>query len=161
MAAPELGGKKVDDRMALIALQFGLWIWFLGCIITYRAGRRLLVEGVGLKSAECLMLCLYSIGIAAFWLVPAAGRWILLFVLVLWFAVQFFCHWYYTIFGASEKKLQGYNACFEKTIRLIPASKTRLIPDLYHMVLHLLILANIVVAIITWQRFSSNGANRR
>ena len=54
-----------------------------------------------------------------------------------------FCHWYYTIFGASEKKLKGYNDCFKNTVRLIPASEIRLIPDLYHMILHLLILLNI------------------
>ena len=68
-------------------------------------------------------------------------------VLLFWFIVQFFCHWYYTIFGASEKKLKGYNDCFRNTVRIIPASKTRLIPDLYHMILHLLILLNIGLVI--------------
>ena len=61
--------------------------------------------------------------------------------------VQFLCHWYYTIFGASEKKLAGYNRCFKDTIHLFPASETRLIPDLYHIVLHLLILTNLVLCI--------------
>ena len=64
-----------------------------------------------------------------------------------WFTVQFFCHWYYTIFGASEKKLKGYNDCFKNTVHIIPASKTKLIPDLYHMILHLLILLNIVLVL--------------
>lgn len=49
-----------------IIFQIVLWIWFLGCTITYRVGEKLLVEGVGLKSAEFVVLCLYTLGIIAF-----------------------------------------------------------------------------------------------
>ena len=45
--------------------------------------------------------------------------------------------------GASEKKLKGYNECFRHTVRILPASDTRLIPDFYHMVLHLLLILNL------------------
>ena len=127
-----------------IILQAALWIWFLGCVTTYRIGKVTLVEGMGLKSAEFAMLCLYSAGLAAFHLLRPAGRWILLGILVLWFVVEFFCHWYYTIFGASEQKLKGYNDCFRNTARIFPMSETRLVPDLYHIVQHTLILLNIV-----------------
>jgi len=58
----------------------------------------------------------------------------------IWFIVQFLCHWYYTIFGASDKKIKGYNECFRDTIRIFPMSEERLVPDLYHIVLHILIL---------------------
>ncbi len=61
---------------------------------------------------------------------------------------QFFCHWYYTIFGATEKKLRGYNSCFRDTIRVIPASDTRVIPDLYHMVLHLMLCTNLTLILL-------------
>ena len=54
----------------------------------------------------------------------------------------------YTIFGASERKLQGYNDCFRDCIRIFPMSDKRLIPDLYHIVLHILILINIVLCLI-------------
>ncbi len=129
-------------------LQLILWLWFLGCVITWRVGKVLLVEGMGLKSAEFVMFCLYSAGVLSFWLFAPAGRWILLAVLVLWLTIQFFCHWYYTIFGASEKKLAGYNDCFRDTVRLFPMREDRLIPDLYHIVLHLLILANIICCLV-------------
>lgn len=131
-----------------ILLQAALWIWFLGCTTTYRIGKHLLVEGMGLKSAEFAVLCLYSLGLAAFHCFQPAGRWILLGILLLWFAVQFMCHWYFTIFGASERKLQGYNDCFRDAVRIFPMSDKRLIPDLYHIVLHLLILANILCCLI-------------
>ena len=60
-----------------------------------------------------------------------------------------FCHWYYTLFGASEQKLKGYNECFQGTLRLIPKSDKRLIPDFYHIVLHLLILANGILCLLS------------
>ena len=106
-----------------------------------------MVEGVGIKSAEFIMLCLFVIGVISFWIQPFWGKWFLLGVLVFWFAVQFFCHWYYTFFGASEKKLKGYNDCFKNTVHIIPSSETKLIPDLYHIILHLLILTNIGLVI--------------
>lgn len=130
--------------MITILMQTALWIWFLGCTTTYRIGKHLLVEGVGIKSAEFVMLCLYSIGLVSRHFFQPAGKWILLAVLILWLVVQFFCHWYYTIFGASEKKLKGYNDCFRGTVRLFPMSQTRLVPDLYHIILHVLILINII-----------------
>lgn len=124
-----------------------LWIWFLGCTISWRIGKYTLVEGMGIKSAEFGMLCLYSAGLLLFYFARPAGRWILFGVLVLWFVVEFFCHWYYTLFGASERKLQGYNDCFRGTVRLFPMSETRLVPDLYHIVQHTLILVNIVLCL--------------
>lgn len=130
--------------MVVILMQALLWIWFLGCTITYRIGKHLLVDGMGIKSAEFIMLCLYSIGLVSYHIFLSAGKWILLTILLLWFIVQFLCHWYYTIFGASEKKLRGYNECFRDTIRIFPMSEVRLVPDLYHIILHLLILANII-----------------
>lgn len=92
-----------------------------------------------MKSPEFGMFFMYGAGIVLFAAVPAVGKWWLLAVLAAWLVIQFFCHWYYTLFGASEKKLKGYNACFRNTVHLIP--------DLYHMILHLLILWNLVLVI--------------
>ncbi|MBR6526266.1 MAG: hypothetical protein IKT57_09855 [Clostridia bacterium] len=130
--------------MMTILIQAALWIWFFGCITTYRIGKCLLVEGIGIKSAEFVMLCMYSAGMVSYHFFQPAGKWILFAVLLLWFIVQFFCHWYFTLFGASEQKLKGYNGCFMGTLRLFPMSEKRLVPDLYHIILHTLILANII-----------------
>ena len=96
--------------MAILIPELLLAVWFFGCICTYRLGRLILVEGI--KSPEFVMFCLYGTGMLLFWLIPAVGKWWLLTVLAVWFILQFFCHWYYTLFGVSEKKLKGYNACF-------------------------------------------------
>ena len=130
-----------------IICQIALWIWFLGCTITYRTGKHLLVEGMGIKSAEFIMLCVYSVALVLNYCLLPAGKWVLLGVLILWFVVEFFCHWYFTLFGASERKLKGYNECFRGTVRLFPMSETRLVPDLYHIVQHTLILLNIAACL--------------
>lgn len=130
-----------------ILVQAALWLWFLGCITTYRIGTLLLVEGMGIRSAEFFMLCLFSCGLASYHLFSSLGRWILLAILLFWFLVQFFCHWYFTLFGVSEAKLTGYNHCFRNTIRLFPMSETRLIPDLYHIILHILIILNMILCL--------------
>lgn len=134
--------------MITILIQIALWVWFLGCTMTYRIGKRLLVEGMGIKSAEFIVLCLYSIGLVSYHFFQPVGKWILLALLLLWFVVQFFCHWYYTIFGASEKKVKGYNDCFRDAIRIFPMSEKRLVPDLYHIILHILILVNIIFCLM-------------
>ena len=97
-----------------ISIQVFLWIWFLGCVTTWRFGKVLLVEGMGIKSWEFVMLCLYSIALIAYYYYQPVGKWVLLSILALWFTVQFFCHWHYTHYGVSEKKLKEYNECLKK-----------------------------------------------
>lgn len=135
-------------RVAIIVVSCLLWLWFLGCTFTWKFGKVLLVEGMGLKSIEFVALVLFTLGIGSFLLWEPIGKWVLLVELALWLVEQFFCHEYFTIFGSSSKKLKGYNECFEGTVKLFPVSETLLIPDLYHIVLHLLILADLVLTAI-------------
>ena len=139
-------------NLALLILLGVLLVWFFGCIITYRVGKYTLVEGTGIKSVEFIMLVLYSIGILFYIIYKPAGQWVLLGVLIFWFVVQFFCHWYFTIFGVTENKLKGYNRCFQNTVHIFAQSDTRLIPDLYHIILHMIILTNIILLILSISR---------
>ena len=125
-------------------LQAALWLWFLGCTFTYRIGKHVLADGMGFRSPEFGMQCAYTLALVLFYVYRPVGRGFLLAVLAVWAAVQFRCHWYYTIFGASEQKLKGYYTAFRHTVRIFPASDTRLVPDLYHIVLHILIALNLV-----------------
>ena len=137
-------------RVAIIVVSCLLWLWFLGCTFTWKFGKVLLVEGMGLKSIEFAALVLFTLGIGSFLLCEPIGKWVLFVELALWLIEQFFCHEYFTIFGSSSKKLKGYNECFEGTVKLFPVSDTRLIPDLYHIVLHLLIGADLVLIVIAF-----------
>ena len=136
-------------RIAIIVISCLLWLWFLGCTSTWKFGKVLLVEGMGLKSIEFTALVLFTIGFGCFLLWEPVGKWILLVELTSWLVAQFFSHEYFTIFGVSDRKLKGYNECFEGTVKLFPISKTRLIPDLYHIVLHLLIATDLVVVALS------------
>ena len=135
-------------RIAIIVVSCLLWLWFLGCTFTWKFGKVLLVEGMGLKSIEFVALVLFTLGIGSFLLWESVGKWVLLVELTLWLVAQFFSHEYFMIFGVSDRKLKGYNECFEGTVKLFTVSETRLIPDLYHIVLHLLILADLVLTSI-------------
>ena len=65
--------------------------------------------------------------IALLWRFEPVGRWFLT-VLLLWAAVQFFCHEHFTLFGASEKKLRGYNECFRDAIHFFLPAPTASCP---------------------------------
>ena len=136
-------------RIAIISASCLLWLWFLGCTITWRFGKVLLIEGMGAKSIEFAALVLFTFGIGIYLIWEPIGEWVLLVELILWLIEQFFCHEYFTIFGASAKKLKGYNKCFEGTVKLFPVSETRLIPDLYHIVLHLLIATDLLLVVLS------------
>lgn len=125
-----------------------LFLWFLGCTVSYRTRKWVLVEGMGLKSYEFGMLCFFTAGVILYHTCYMVGKWFLLTVLTVWAVVQFFCHWYYTLFGVSPQKLKGYNECFRDTVKLFPSSETRLLPDLYHVILHALILWNLVTVLV-------------
>lgn len=122
-----------------------LLIWFFGCIVTYRLGNVLLVEGMGIKSAEFGMLVAYIASILLRVVLPQVGNWFVLAVLVVWLVVQYFCHWHFTIFGATPEKIRGYNRCFEGSLCIVPRREDRMIPDFYHIVLHILIALNLVL----------------
>lgn len=103
--------------MSIIAYIFEvvLLIWFFGCIVTYRLGNVLLVEGMGIKSVEFGMLVVYAASILLRVALPQVGNWFVLAVLVFWLVIQYFCHWHFTIFGATPEKIQGYNQCMKRT----------------------------------------------
>ena len=69
-------------------------------------------------------------------------------IALLWPAVQFFCHEYFTLFGASEKKLRGYNECFRDAIHFFPAGAARVVPDFYPIRLHVLIAVNRTLSVL-------------
>lgn len=74
-------------------IQAALWIFALGCIITYLAGKRMRAESRGIKIGEVLMLCLYSGALLYYYLAKPAGKKVLLVVLIGWFLLQVFWYW--------------------------------------------------------------------
>ncbi len=70
------------------------------------------------------------------------GKFVLSMWLGLWLIAQFFSHEYFSIVGIEGSK----NEYFEGSIKLF-ASNNRYYPDLYHIILHILILLALVFSI--------------
>ena len=83
-------GARVKRMNIITLMQAALWIWFLGCVTTWKFGKVYLVEGMGIKSVEFAMLCMFSAGLLLFHIFPIIGKWVLLAILLLWIVVQFF-----------------------------------------------------------------------
>jgi hypothetical protein len=71
------------------------------------------------------------------------GKYILIIWQSLWLLTQFISHEWYTIVGGGEEKIRF----FEGSIKFIK-SDLRYIPDVYHIVLHILILVALISTII-------------
>ena len=68
-------------------------------------------------------------------------------VLAAWGLLQFNAHWRTWITKASPERVEDYNTYFYGTWRIFPESASHTIPDLYHFVLGLLILVNLVFVV--------------
>lgn len=84
-----------------------------------------------------------------------SGKFIISGWLFMWFAMQFYFHWIFTIFGPWEEKIKYYTG----TIKLIPSTKVYF-PDLYHIILHLLILITFI-SVVNSCILSERNVNKR
>lgn len=140
---------KKNINILLIALLF----WFTLDITGFSLGKFYLVESPGILSADAFWWIIFVACSILFFLKEKQGKYVLSIFLAAWAIIQYFSHWNYTIFGATEIKLKGYNEYFVNTYHIIPASDNILIPDLYHIILHILIISLFVLTIIyIWKR---------
>ncbi len=66
----------------------------------------------------------------------------------MWFIIQFLCHEWYTVFGKGIMgSLEGKIEFFSGTIKWLEIDG-RYIPDVYHTVLHILILTVAITSVI-------------
>jgi hypothetical protein len=135
-------------KIAIYVLILLLLAWFWGCVVSYKTTKWDLVDGNGINGAEFKWWLIYLICCLSFVFFEPIGKWLLPVFLLTWLVIQFVCHWYFTIFGVSEQKLKGYNECFKNTIHIVPASNKHLVPDLYHILMHSMILALLVLCVI-------------
>ena len=85
------------------------------------------------------------------------GKWIVAVWTSIWFVIQFLCHEWYTIFnGGIMGSLEGKIKYFSETVQWIKI-EGKYIPDIYHTVLHILIL----LVIITTFMFIKKTGNKK
>lgn len=58
----------------------------------------------------------------------------------LWGFLQWNAHWRFLFFQTKLSKIESYYKHFKGTLRIIPELENQIILDLFHIVLHLLIL---------------------
>ncbi|MFN2363990.1 MAG: hypothetical protein ABR596_06805 [Halarsenatibacteraceae bacterium] len=138
-----------------------LFIWFSLDMIGFSMGDFILVEAAW-NSIDGVWWIIFLTLSIIFILKEKIGKYLLSVFVLLWAVIQFYSHWYYTLFGASEKTINSYNQYFKETYHIIPSSKEILIPDFYHIVLHILILTtlfSLVLFIINNRKNNVKDAN--
>ena len=91
-----------------------------------------------------LFFLIYLVAMILFILKEKIGKWAVWVWTSLWFVIQFLCHEWYTIFskgvmGSLEDKIKYFSGAI-KWIEI----DGRYIPDVYHTILHILILAVVI-----------------
>lgn len=129
------------NKPTCIVLNLCLLLWFFLDMVGISMNEHVLVSRA--YKEDGIFFLLFFAFFIWYLLKEKSGKYILMGWLSMWFITQFFSHWYYTIFGPSEGKMNY----FADTIKLIPSSAIY-IPDLYHIVLHILILISLINMII-------------
>ncbi len=128
--------KKITVLSNLVLLA-----WFFLDMIGISFGNNILVTRSYIDDG--IYFIIFIVSLILFILKEKVGKYILLIWLSIWFTTQFYSHWYFTILGPWDR-LRTY---FANTIKLIP-TKNIYILDLYHIVLHLLILVSFISLIV-------------
>lgn len=118
-----------------------LMLWFLLDITGLTLGGKTLVTQAYKEDGIFFLIFL---GAFVWYLIKdKVGKYVLSSWLFIWFVGQFASHWYFTIFGPWE----GKKRFFADTIPFI-VTEVVYIPDLYHVILHILILAAFISTVI-------------
>lgn len=91
-----------------------------------------------------LFFLIYLVAMILFIFKEKIGKWAVWVWTSLWFVIQFLCHEWYTIFskgvmGSFEDKIKYFSGAI-KWLEI----DGRYIPDVYHTILHILILAVVI-----------------
>lgn len=95
-----------------------------------------------------IFFLIYFIAAVLFIVKEQIGKWFVIVWLAIWFAIQFICHEWYTIFndgfmGTLERKIEYFSG----TIQWLQI-EGKYIPDVYHTILHILILCALISTIV-------------
>lgn len=120
-------------------------------MLGFSVGEIVLVQAAWMQ-IDGIFNLIFLLLILLFFLKERYGKYPLTLLLIIWLISQFRFHWFYTIFGASAERIANYYDWYSNTFFVI-SSETRIIPDLWHMVLHILVLC----ALISMIRYCIKG----
>lgn len=138
-------------KKRVLISNIALLIWYFFAMIGVKIGDKYLVEGA-FKDEWVFML----IPCATFLLMLLTGKLgkiLHLIWLVMWFVTQFLSHEWYTMFGKGFMgNVDDKIAYFKNCIQLVSIDG-RYVPDIYHLVLHILI----IIAFISTAKFCKSA----
>ncbi len=129
-----------------ITAQAILLIWFFLDMTGFYWGGECLVTRA--YEEDGIFFLIWLAAIVLFIVKEKVGVWICAVWLSLWFVLQFLNHEWYTIFnGGFMGSTEGKIRYFSGTIQWLRV-EGRYVPDLYHTVLHILILTALICTIL-------------
>lgn len=137
----------MKKRKAVVGINAVLLLWYALSMFGVKIGEKYLVEGAFKEEWIFLLIPVITFSLYLFW--KKVGKCIHLVWLSLWVITQFLSHEWYTVFGKgfmgdTEGKINYFKDC----IKLIDFPG-RYVPDLYHIVLHILIVAAMVSVVVS------------
>lgn len=130
-------------KIYCIIAQFLLLVWFFLDMVGVYFGENCLVTRS--YKDDGIFFIIYFIAVLLFIIKEKIGKWIVIIWSAIWFIIQFFCHEWYTIFNSGFMgTLQGKINYFSGTMQWLKIDR-KYIPDIYHTVLHILILLVLVI----------------
>lgn len=139
-----------------IILNILLFLWFMLDMTGLQIGGKVLVNQSWQNDG--IFMLLFVASLASYIYREKIGKYVLSGWLFMWFIVQFFSHWSFTIanFGIGSNKIEYY----EGTIKIINTNNIY-VPDLYHTVEHILILAALITMIIFCMKSAKKQESKR
>lgn len=146
----------MKKSIVLIA-QALLLVWFFLDMTGLYLGDKCLVT-TSYKD-DGIFFIIYLASVVLFIMKDKVGKWVSVGWLSMWFITQFISHEWYTIFNSGFMGTsQGKINYFSGTIQWLKI-EGRYIPDLYHTVLHILILFALISTIIYAVKTKRSRAN--
>ena len=145
---------KLKKKYCIIA-QMILLLWFFLDMIGIHFGDKCLVTRS--YKEDGIFFLIYLIAVVLFIIEEKFGKWFVICWMSMWFVIQFLCHEWYTIFNSGFMgTLEGKIEHFSGTIQWLQIDG-RYIPDVYHTILHILIIISLTVTIIYSAKSKKKG----
>lgn len=136
----------MDKKKNAVIINTMLLIWYFLSMTGLKIGSKYLVESA--FKDELIFMIIPAVTLLLFVFFKKVGKYVHLIWLVMWFATQILSHEWYTIFGRGFMgDVEGKINYFHNCIQLVNC-QGRYVPDLYHIILHILILLSMISIII-------------
>lgn len=127
------------NKNKVLMVNFILFLWFSLDMTGFSLSGKVLVSQS--YKDDYIFFGIFTVCIILFLSYEKIGKYLLNIWLFMWFITQFYFHWFFTIFGPHKGKIEY----FANTIKII-SNDNIYIPDLYHILLHILILIAFILS---------------